>query len=118
MAGMHVTCTFEDFSTQNPTKFESRLTKWCSEIEYMHGRCMLVFDLKELNIINKSEYKPEKIIQDGHEVYKVVMQDISFTYIHIAGELCIMYKIWENITQSVLYNMHPKWDGTELWVGN
>ena len=114
MAGMYPICIFPKFSTRDPEKFGNRLKKWCQETAYMHGRCMLVFDSNEL----LAEGETVLVIQDGYEVYQKTLNEISFTYLHFAGQLCIMYKIWENKTQSVIYNMPMKWNGTEIWVGD
>ena len=75
---------------------------------------MLIFDRNSLRI----EKKHEKDVIDEVHVYKVVLSEITLTYICVPGSAkCIMYKIWENKTLSVIYNMPKKWDGTELWLG-
>lgn len=114
MAGMHTICTYRNFSTNNPEKFEKWLTKWCKTISVdMHGKTMLIFDENELAFRDKATV--EKM--EDKEVHIVAMNEISFAYIRINGRMCIMYKVWENITQSVIYNMPLQCNGVELWVG-
>lgn len=111
MAGMYPLCPYKNFSITDIGKFGRRLKKWCKEA-YEPGKSMIIFDQVELLIDVKTTIEN----QDGREVYQVVLEDISFSYICISGSMCIMYKIWENKTQSVMYNMPLKWDGIELWV--
>lgn len=113
MAGMYTNCIFTDFATGNSKKFERRLTKWCREV-CIPGRSMIIFDKRDLLIENESV----AVEQDGRKAYIVAMTNISFSYICIAPKMCIMYKIWENKTQSVMYNMPLEWDQTELWLGD
>lgn len=111
MAGMYTTCIYPNFSTKDAEKFERRLTKWCKSIR-MPGKSMLVFDANALSLRDKATIEKN----DDKEVYQVVLKEITFAYICINGSMCIMYKVWENKTQSVMYNMPLKWDGTELWI--
>lgn len=113
MAGMYTTCIFSNFATTDSKKFERRLINWCKKA-CMPEKSMLIFDQKDLKI----EVESKVTEQDKREVSEVNMTDISFSYIHILPGMCVMYKIWENQTQSVMYNMPIKWDQTELWIGD
>lgn len=114
MAGIYPICKYRNFSTNNAEKFEKLLIEWCKTIsEDMRGRTMILFDGNELAFRDKATV--EKI--DNKVVYQVALNKITFAYICINGSICIMYKVWENKTQSVIYNMPLKWDGTELWIG-
>jgi len=112
MAGMYCICDYENFSITDVGKFERRMRKFCNEAN-MPGKSMLIFDKSSLKV----EGTPEKIKEENGEYYKVELPNISFTYTQIAdSEMCIMHRVWENKTQSVLYNMPRTWDGTELWL--
>ena len=110
--GMHTNCQFERFSIEDEGKFERRLTYWCKNV-CMRGKSMLIFDKSSLLVGGEAT-----IESDGTKIlYKVVLPNITLTYLCINNSMCIMYKIWENTTQSVLYNMPQKWEGPELWLG-
>lgn len=113
MAGMYTTCVFTNFATTDSKKFERRLINWCTKA-CMPERSMLIFDQEDFKIENKSKI----VKQDRREVYEVNMTEISFSYFHISSQMCVIYKIWENKTQSVMYNMPTKWNQTELWIGD
>jgi len=111
MAGMPYISNYERFSIKDVGKFERRLTNWCKE-EYRPGRTMLIFDKSSLLV--GGEPVVEEI--DGVTYYKVTLNTLTLVYTTIPGTvMCIMYKIWENSTQSVMYNMPHNWDKTELW---
>lgn len=110
MAGIHMPCKFPNFSTNDAEKFERWLLKWCKE-ENILGKSMLVFDIGELSLRNRAT----AMECDNREVFQVTLKEITFAYIVINGKMCIMYKVWENKTQSVLHNMPIKWDGDEIW---
>lgn len=113
MSGMYTICTYSRFSITDSTKFERRLTKWC-KTECMPRQSMLIFDRDKLKIEEVSEVKK----QNGQEFYQVTMANISFSYFCISAKMCIMSKVWENKTRSVIYNMPSQWDKTELWLGD
>lgn len=114
MAGMYPVCSYRKFSTNDEEKFEKLLQEWSNTISgHMRGKAMIIFDENDLALRDKATVQK----MEDKEVRQVVMKEITFTYICINGYMCIMYKIWENKTQSVIYNMPIKWDGTELWVG-
>ena len=111
--GLHPSCNYRGFSSTDEAFFEKRLKKWCDQI-CMHGKSMLIFDKPTLLVGGKA------ILESDEEqiFYKVVLSNFTLTYICINGSMCIMYKIWENKTQSVMYKMPQNWEGTELWVGS
>ena len=111
--GMYQICTYERFSLTDVGKFERRLRNWCKEA-CMRKKSMLVFDRTSFKVGGSPE-----IFSDGTETYyKVVLPNITLAYSCLPGTtMCIMYKVWENQTQSVIYNMPSKWEGTELWLG-
>ena len=111
MAGMPYISNYERFSIKDPAKFERRLTNWCKE-EYRAGKTMLIFDRNSLLVGGK----PIVEETNGVTYYKVILNTLTLVYTAIPGtDMCIIYKIWENMTQSVMYNMPCSWDGTELW---
>ena len=112
--GMHNVCMYERFSITDVGKFERRLKNWCNEVSNMHGKSMLVFDRASLRVDGESTV--EKF--GNEEFYKMILPNMSLTYTCIPGTtMCVMHKIWENKTQSVMYSMPQKWEGTELWLG-
>lgn len=112
MAGMYVTCNYENFSITDVGRFERRIRKWCNEA-CMPGKSMLIFDKDSLLVGGEPEIEVNGITT----YYKVVLPNITLTYICVAETaMCIMHRVWENRTQSVMYNMPLKWDGVELWV--
>ena len=111
MMSMYCNCTYTNFSLTDVGKFERRMTKWCTE-ECMQGKSMLIFDKPSLVVGGAPTI--EKI--DGKIIYKVELPNITLSFISITETMCIMYKIWENKTQSVLYNMPLRWNGIELWL--
>ena len=110
--GLYLPCRFERFAIEDVGKFERRITKWCKE-ECTHGKSMLIFDKSSLLV--GGEHVEDVI--DGKRVYKVALLNITLAYICVNVNMCIMYKIWETNTQSVLYNLPIKWDNSELWLG-
>ena len=112
MAGMYCNCHYENFSLTDVGKFERRLKKWCNQ-ECMHGKSMLIFDKESLCVGGETTIEKKGDIT----YYKVVLPNITLVYTCV-GEtaMCIIHKIWENKTLSVLYNMPCNWDGTELWL--
>lgn len=111
MAGMPYISSYERFSIKDVGKFERRLTIWCNE-EYRPGRTMLIFDRESLLVGGE----PIDEVIDGITYKKVILPTFTLVYTSIPGTtMCIMYKIWENSTKSVMYNMPHCWDGTELW---
>jgi len=111
MIAMYSNCSYENFSITDVGKFERRITKWCKE-ECMHGKSMLIFDRASLVVGGT----PTIETIDGKKVYKVELPNITLAFISITEKMCIMYKIWEKSTQSVIYNMPLKWNGIELWL--
>ena len=111
MKGMYSNCFYEKFSITDVGKFERRMRKWCKE-EYMPGKSMLIFDRPSLLVGGPPT--TEKI--DEKTVYKVELHNISLAFISITETMCIIYKIWEKNTQSVIYNMPHEWNGIELWL--
>ena len=110
--GMYSICCYEKFSTTDVAKFERRLMKWCRE-ECMHGKSMLIFDKSSLSIERKTEIE----VMGATTFYKLALPNITLVYTCIANtSMCTIHKIWENTTQSVMYNMPQKWEGTELWL--
>ena len=108
---MYPDCHYERFSLTDVAKFERRLTKFCKEA-YIPGRSMLIFDKSSLLVEGQRTIE----VIENQELHKVVLPNITLTYTCIAGtNMCVMYKIWENKTLSVMYNIPQKWDGTELW---
>lgn len=110
--GLYTNCIFNKFSINDQSKFERRLKKWCEE-ECMPGKSMLIFDKDTLLVGGE----PTIETNGSQTLYKVVLSNITLSYICIIGSMCIMYKIWENKTQSVMYNMPQNWEGSELWLG-
>ena len=111
--GMYELCKYERFSMTDVAKFERRLKKWCTEA-CMPGKSMLVFDMTCLKI----EVEPQFFRDNTGEYYEVTLPNISFTYMRIADTaMCMMYKIWENDSQKILYRLPCVWDGSELWLG-
>ena len=80
----------------------------------MHGKSMLIFDRQSLLVGGEPTLESE----ETKTLYKVVLPNITLMYMCINGSMCIMYKILENKTQSVIYNMPQHWEGTELWIGS
>ena len=113
MAGMYTLCHYERFSLTDVAKFERRLRKWCNE-ECMHGKSMLIYDKPSLLVGGEPAIKNE----EGQSFYQVVLPNITLDYICIVGSMCIMKRIWENKTHSVLYKMPEKWDNCELWLAD
>ena len=114
MAGIHPICIYRDFSTNDVERFEKLLIEWCKTISvWMHGKTMLIFDENEFALRAKATV----VKIEDRQVYQVVLKNITFTYICINGNMCIMHKVWENITQSVIYNLPLEWNGTEVWIG-
>ena len=112
--GMYTICYYERFSIADIGKFERRLTNWCNEVEDIHGRAMLVFDETSLAL----NCKPKEYKDETGKYYTISLPNVSFTYTKIADTAqCVMYKIWENRTQSVMYNMPKTWESTEMWLG-
>ena len=110
--GMYNVCDFSKFSITDVEKFQRRIRKWCKE-ECMPGRSMLIFDQSSFKVGGE----PVSYKDATGEYYKVVLSQISITYMRIADtSMCMMYRIWENKTESVMYNIPKKWDGTELWL--
>lgn len=111
--GMYSICSYKRFSITDIGKFERRLRNWCQEVSDMRGKSMLIFDRDSLII----EVDSQKFKSGDREYYKVTLPNLSFTYTYVADNaMCVMYKIWENKTESVIYNIPKKWDGTELWL--
>ena len=111
--GLYMTCSYPKFSTEEVGKFERRLKKWCNEA-CAKGISMLVFDQKNLKVEGTQE-----IWYDNYLPYhELILPNITLTYTRVVGTpMCIMYKIWENQTNKILYQMPSKWEGTELWLG-
>ena len=110
--GLYTNCHFTRFSIQDVGKFERRLTMWCNE-ECMPGKSMLIFDRPSLRVGGEATLEE----YNGETFYKVVLPNITLTYICLNEKMCIMHRIWENKTQSVMYNMPKEWESTELWLG-
>ena len=47
--GLHMTCSYPKFSTENVEKFERRMVNWCSE-GCTDGVSMLIFDKEDLKV--------------------------------------------------------------------
>lgn len=111
MSGMHTQCSYTNFSTNDADKFERWLKKWCRKF-CNHGSSMIAFDENELLLRNRATVE----MCDGREFFQVTLKDIAFAYICVHGSMCILYKVWENKTQSVLYDMPTKWNNSEIWL--
>ena len=110
--GLYTNCEFNRFSIEDVEKFERRLTKWCKDA-CMPGRSMIIFDRSSLKVGGEATLEE----YGGETFYKIVLPNITLTYICIAPTMCIMHRIWENKTQSVMYNMPREWEKVELWLG-
>lgn len=112
--GMYEVCGYERFSMTDVAKFERRLKKWCTEA-CMPGKSMLVFDRNCLKVGGEPESFKDNY---GRQYYEVTLPNISFTYTRIADTaMCVVYKIWENDSQKILYRQPCVWNGSELWLG-
>lgn len=111
--GLHMTCIYSNFSTDNVEKFEKRMINWCNEA-CTAGISRLIFDQEMLNVKGTLEIWYDECLP----YHRLTLPRITLAYTQIQGtNMCIMYKIWENSTQKVIYKMPSKWDGTELWLG-
>ena len=111
--GLYMTCSYPKFSIEDVEKFERRMVNWCS-YGCTKGVSMLIFDKEDLKVNGTLE----TLHENNLPYQKLVLPQITLAYTHVQGtDMCIMYKIWDNQTQKVIYKMPSRWDGTELWLG-
>ena len=105
------TCSgYTHFSITDVSKFERWMCKWCRQ-ECIHGRSMIVFNREDLVVEGKHTEGEE-----NNQVYHYhILPSITLEYIIISGSMCILTKVWENTTLSVLYNIPNKWHNVEVW---
>lgn len=123
MPGIHPICPYPNFSTNDVEIFEKSIREWHDFIsEKRCGDPMIIFDENEFAFRDKSTKEKIKEVPQGEkvaqviDVYQVVLNIFTFTYIRPYGRMCIMFNIRETKTQRVIYHMPLKWDGVELWM--
>ena len=101
---------YTQFSITDVSKFERWMMKWCKK-ECIPGLSMLVFNKEDLMV----EGKHTEVESDDHVFHYHILPNITMEYIIIGESMCILTKVWENKTLSVLYNIPNKWHNVELW---
>ena len=107
---MYVNSEYTHFSLIDVTRFEKWLYKWCTT-ECIHGRSMIVFDRERLLV----EGKRTTEVKDNQVFHYLALPNISLEYICVNKSMCILTKVWENKTLSVLYNVPKSWHNVEVW---
>ena len=109
---LYTNLKFTRFSIPDVERFEKRLIKWCKDA-YVPGISMILFDRSSLKVGGEATLEEF----NGEAFYKIVLPNITLTYICVTPNMCIMLRIFENKTQSVIYNMPRKWESVEFWLG-
>ena len=107
---MYTCGEYTQFSLTDVSKFERWMRKWCKK-ECIPGRSMIVFNKEDLVV----EGKHTEEIKDNQVFYYHALPNITLEYIIISDSMCVLTKVWENRTLSVMYNIPKKWHNLELW---
>ena len=107
---MYIGDEYTQFSLTDVRRFERWLCKWCSQ-ECTHGRSMIVFDNDTLKVEGTRTIE----VIENQVFHHLILPNITLRYIFISQNMCVLTKVWENITLSVLYNIPERWHNVEVW---
>ena len=107
---MYINDEYTQFSLTDISRFERWLCKWCSQ-ECTHGWSMIVFDDDSLKVEGKHTVE----VKNNQVFHHLILPNITLKYIFISEHMCVLTKVWENQTLSVLYSVPERWQNVEVW---